>query len=339
MKQMGLIKPVLFIAIFAVAMIAQEWALRFALPDYDPAQQVRFLPASDTAPILGEPNRRARQIKNTGDYNVAVNFNQYGFRDSKDVSSGTAEDIYLVGDSYSFGWGVEEEQTAAAQLQKLLGKTVFNLSIPSGIDGYESLLNHARKLGADVKRAIVFITMENDLCVCAPPIAKTPMADAPTGRSMLGEIKEYMTAHSALYLSVTSWVQQTTLLKSLFIRLGLITPNLDAARGDAISDAAIVASVRRTAQLASRFEAMVVIAPARTLWWGDDETRIAASRIHKDFVDQLQAAGVDAIDLKPVFERTDKPLSLFFTYDPHWKPATHKLIAEAVADQLPEKWR
>lgn len=333
------LKPVIFVAIFLLAMVGQEWALRFALPDYNPAAHIRFIEGKNDRPTLGEANSKNRQIKNTGDYNVGINFNRHGLRDVKDVAIGTAQDIYLVGDSYSFGWGVEENQTAATVLQGKINRPVFNVSIPGDINEYELLLDYAGKLGAEVRRVILFITMENDLHDYSQQKPPAPAAPPPTGRPVLAKIKEYLTAHSATYLSVTSWIQRTTWLQSAFVQLGLIAPNLDAARGHEISDIAIATSAERVRQLASRFDTLIVVAPARSLWWGSDDNKAAAHRIHKSFVDRLRTTGQRMIDLKPVFERSEKPLSLFFTDDPHWRPATHALIAGALADQLPETWR
>ena len=51
----------------------------------------------------GPTGTTARQIKNSGDYNVSVRFNRHGFRDRQDVSTGHDEDIYVIGDSFRLG--------------------------------------------------------------------------------------------------------------------------------------------------------------------------------------------------------------------------------------------
>ena len=94
-----------FLLSTAIAVFIAEWSVRLALPVYDPAGHVVWQTHPRAGTVLGQPGTTARQIKNSGDYNVSVRFNRHGFRDRQDVSTGHARDIYLVGDSFAFGWG------------------------------------------------------------------------------------------------------------------------------------------------------------------------------------------------------------------------------------------
>ncbi|MFT7459833.1 MAG: hypothetical protein ACI909_002516, partial [Planctomycetota bacterium] len=67
------------------------------------------------------------------DFNVQYNINKYGFRgdESIDLQSNTRRRIAFVGDSFSFGLGVEDEDTFTAQLNRLHPEIEFlNLSVP-----------------------------------------------------------------------------------------------------------------------------------------------------------------------------------------------------------------
>src|SRR6476469_1532678 len=99
-----------------VALGILEIAVRLILPTYDPSGRVRFVRLSDGTPI-GLPDRVLRQVKNTGDYDVEVRFNSWGFRDDKPLTSAVSDDLFVVGDSFAFGWGVDTRDRFSDRLQ------------------------------------------------------------------------------------------------------------------------------------------------------------------------------------------------------------------------------
>src|SRR5262245_16628752 len=86
---------------------AMEAVARVACRPCDPSGGVAFAHLDGGTPI-GVPNTFGRQVKNTGDFDVSVAFNHLGFRDSKRIESATDGSLFVVGDSFAFGWGVEE---------------------------------------------------------------------------------------------------------------------------------------------------------------------------------------------------------------------------------------
>ena len=103
---------------FVGATFVAEYSVRLTLPKYDPAGHVSFYTDSVTGVLLGRPNSRTRQIKNSGDYDVEIAFNRHGLRDRRDIANGTARDLYVLGDSFAFGWGVEESERFSSLLEK-----------------------------------------------------------------------------------------------------------------------------------------------------------------------------------------------------------------------------
>jgi len=77
---------------------------------------------------LGFFNRPSIDVvfKNT-EYTTHVRTNSLGFRD--DEESLNDPDILLLGDSFLFGWGVEENETAAAALEELTGMKALNMGV------------------------------------------------------------------------------------------------------------------------------------------------------------------------------------------------------------------
>ena len=85
--------PLLASLNFISVLFIQEFVLRFVLPDFNPNHHIRFNKATDASPALGVQNATFRLVKNSGDYNVTVRFNEHGFRDTKNIKEdGTLTD-------------------------------------------------------------------------------------------------------------------------------------------------------------------------------------------------------------------------------------------------------
>jgi len=126
-----------------VALVLIEFLVRVFFPIYDPSGYVEFGHLPDGTPI-GPFGRVLRQVKNTGDYDVEVRFNAWGFRDGKLLTSATDGDVFVVGDSFAFGWGVEAVDRFSDQLETILNRPVFNIAIPgTDFDGYDRLIRYA----------------------------------------------------------------------------------------------------------------------------------------------------------------------------------------------------
>jgi len=328
--------PVVLLAV-AVSGLAAEFAVRLAQPELDPARHLRFEEPRNGLPTLGPRNTEQRQIKNTSDFNVIVRFNRYGLRDSKDLATSTEEDIFLVGDSFTFGWGVKENERISERLQALDGRRVFNLSIPTGFDGYEKLLDYAAGNGAKVKNVIIAVSMETDLGIYDKASAPKDAAPAPPSGAgnILAWLKGYLTQSSALYVLTTTLIHRAPALKAVAVGAGLLTPNLEGVRKYEFSQQVIESSARRLQEIAVRFNTTVVVLPSRALWAGDHQT--VEGRRHSTFVKRILDLGLDVIDLRTAFEAGGNPLIYHFTNDPHWTPRGHALAAKALAAHFKTK--
>lgn len=321
---------VIFLVVFFSVM---EFSIRLAVPEYNPATHLEF---SWRTPglILGQPGARKRQIKNTGDFNVEVRFNQYGLRDSEDLARATSHDFIIVGDSFVFGWGVEEQQRVGEQLAALIGRQVFNVAVPGDLDTYDKLISYALGKCAQPPRVILAVSLETDVATystVAPETSATPQ-HAP----WLGTAKVFLTQHSAVYFLLTQQIHQTQSLRDIAVRLGLIDPNLQHDAGRLASDAAVAATAARVVDIATRNAATVVLLPSRYIWFGDNQD--ALSRTHDTLADAIHTAGVNILDLKQVFEADGQPLHYHFEHDGHWRPEGHAKAAAALARHLKERY-
>ena len=311
--------------------------VRVFFPTYDPSGQVEFV-VSPSGLILGVPNQHLRQTKNTGDYDVGVRINVYGFRDAKDIATARFGDIVVVGDSFAFGWGVEEHQRFSNVLQNLLQRKIFNIAIGStNFEHYDNLLKYAESLGARIDNVVIAVCMENDLFAYGTsrqPVRQGEKRDDASysmrAVALLKNTKDWLTHNSALYRMFTTAVQQRPWLKDLAIRAKVLIPNLDGISTNAYSPEVIERSADRLAEIAGRYKhAVILIIPSRALWVGNN--RSVENRVHRAFTAALAARHLDVTDMRAVFESGGQPLSNHFRNDGHWNSKGHRLAAEALA--------
>lgn len=325
-KHRGVLSVVLAVLVGVVAGLGlAEGLTRLLFPAFDPSGRFEFTYPLGSL-VLGQPGTEARQIKNTGDYDVSVHINSHGLRDANDVATAGSDDILVVGDSFTWGWGVEAQDRFSDQLQIFTGRRTFNLSTPTDIDGYAALLAYAKTLGSRAGRVVVAVCMENDLRLYRYTREGQPPPDGGA------ELKEWLSGHSALYLLAVTAVQQTPWLRHVAVKAGMIVPNLEGIAKNEYDPAIIEASANRLRGIAERYRALVVLIPSRALWVGN--ARAVEDRVHTAFVVALQRRGIDVLDLQPVLEAQGDPLSYHFANDGHWNPRGHALAAHAISQHL-----
>ncbi len=107
-----------------------------------------------------------------GEYAIAVTTNRDGMRDyRRDYAPGKQQGVYriaLIGDSFVFGFGVQDSETVAARLEGALNRqrgrkyAVLNFGVP-GYGQAEELLNYENKVRRFAPDAAVLFYFSNDL--------------------------------------------------------------------------------------------------------------------------------------------------------------------------------
>src|SRR5260221_2445803 len=262
-----LVKIAATICAALLGLMIVEGVVRIAAPDYNPHRRVAFTVLPDGTPI-GPRSVERRLVKNTGDYNVVVRFNSLGFRDSKSLQVSGADSVFVVGDSFAFGWGVEEPLRFSNLLEERLGRLVFNVSTSTAdFHGYDRLLRYAEQNGARIGTLIVGVCMENDLREYGPD------EPAPAGLARVPGVKAYLTERSAIYGLAAVAVHRTPWLERAGTRTGLLAPNLAAVAGLDASDDAVKSSAGRLRRLVAGRRSFILIVPSRGLWTGTDAQR------------------------------------------------------------------
>lgn len=352
-KFAGIKRVIINIGIFlisgAVCFVVLEFLIRALFPGYDPSMMVKFY-YNDNGVLLGEKNSTSHHWMKAGDFNVTVRFNQYGLRDVKDLKRSTAHDIFVVGDSFSFGHGVEETKRYSNLLESMLGFPVYNISIPTDFDGYEKLIEYAQQHGAIIKNLIIGVCMENDLknyqespntslvqgdveevSEISPYYNKVKKADFFHLKIFLGE-------KLALYNVLISIFHRNAFLREIAVKSGIIDKYADGINLMVYSEEILGSSYKRLQKLRINREiphVTVLIIPSRALWLGDNQE--IESKVHHHFVSLLKQQSFDVVDMRSLFEKSGNPFQHHFTHDGHWNELGHRRAAEALFSYLNRK--
>ena len=324
-----ILNSTLLMASTIFCLIILDFGVRFIMPHYDPSGHINFMLNRDGVPISMRKGS-FRQIKNTGDYNVLININSLGLREQKLLEKSTSNDYFVVGDSFSFGWGVEEEERFSNILDGLLlNSKVFNISIPTDFDGYRKLISYAKKNGATINKLIVGVTMENDIQNYNDRLEGGPgRAFAPLDKLNLLWIKSFLHKNSASYFLLTSIIQQTPKLRDLLQKLGLIEDNLKVVKNLTYNKERVKQSAIILKSISNKIKTLILLIPSRGLWVGNRKNKQIADQLHKSFISEIKKLNIDYIDLRDKIELSGNPMNLHFKHDGHWTKEAHKIAAD-----------
>jgi hypothetical protein len=315
-----------------LSLVILEFSLSKLLPRFNPSSRFAFYYNPDGV-ALGPKNFRGHQVDNSGDFNVTISINKYGFRDIKDFSTSTYHDIFVVGDSFSFGEGVEENERFSNLIESKLKIPVFNISIPGNFNDYEKYLKYAQANGAKIKNIIIGVCMENDLWDYSSNKEKQdPYKISEKRASMLVDIKEYLTKHSTTYFTIAWIAKHNVYLRQLFIKLGIIFDIPEVINKSYFNESILNSSALKLKQVANGFKTIVLIIPSRSLWLGDNKE--IESAVHNEFVSLVRNQGLDVVDMRPILEASGNPLQYYFPNNGHWKIQGHALAAEAITAHI-----
>jgi hypothetical protein len=321
-------KLVLLAVTLGFCLVLLELAVRWLFPYFCPSAQVPFRLISKGL-ATGPAGQTVRMATPKGDYNSVLRFDADGFRDSKLVSESKESDWFALGDSYTMGWGVEDNEIYSYQLEQELRSNniplrVFNIAIPDNIIGYGRLLRYAESRGAKVRRLVVGICMENDLLDYSNGRGAWDLVEMPTGR-LKEKLRGWFKEHSALYIAASYELQKIPLTRRLLQKAG-VARSIDELTGYNEWNPKILQTSRdELVKLVAGREAIILIIPSRNLWHGDHQA--TEQRVHEAFVQMLREAGLTVVDVRPMIQATGNPLGCYFKTDPHWNARGHAVAA------------
>lgn len=333
-------KLVLASVTLIVGLALMEGGARLVMPQWRDADSSRFmarvgLPDGRTA-NGGRAGFDGYFAQNNGDFRVHIRLDDKGFRNDQ---APQAEAIWIAGDSFAFGWGVERQDTFGAVIGDALRRPVYSIA-SSGTDvcGYRLMLDRAND-GAKAAAVVLGLTLENDLgdySFCNDAVVTAEQtAQTFTVPTELGGVKGTLTQFSALYNLVAAIVKRSPLLVSILQEARLIARENSVGvhvggHSAAELDSTIgqVLAFHRSLPPGTPF--VVLLIPARFEYLSDGEPW---RQDRQGILDRLRRAGITVVD--PYQYLVQSGLAkVHFSHDGHWSPLGHRIAGEAVAAVL-----
>ena len=330
-------------AIGLVLLVAvSEVVLRVSMPNWREFHGGWFMettkvPAHGVV-VVGRAGFDGHFAQNNGDFRVRIRINDFGLRNPDPVSVADGR-IWVVGDSMTFGWGVEEDEMYSSVLARLSDQPTYNVASPGAdVCGYQALI--ARMPESLRPRAVVVgLVLEND--VAFVDCQKTFRAQeqmgieaGSDGTPLLPTVKQLLTRHTALYNFFAVALKRVDVVRETLIATGLVARE-HAFRPPALGADVAAAADRTAEELAALRTALpagtpmvVLVVPGRfEVRDGDPLYR----SVRQGLVAALDRRGIAVVDPFEAF-RAAGFQATHFTHDGHWSPLGHRVAARALAD-------
>ena len=319
--------------------VASEGILRIAMPNWREYHSARFMTVTsvpgygDTS--MGRPGFDGWFSQNNGDFRAHIHINDFGLRNNEPVAAADNR-IWILGDSMSFGWGVERNESYDQILAGRFGFPTYNIATPgSSVCGWQSLYARMPKQ-LHPAAIVVGLTIENRVVIldCAANARHAP-AQGSFDISSLSwtEIKYSMTQHFALYNFLAVSLKRVDLAAAVLEKIGVINRPQGLPH---VPDAAKVPKmIESTANEIRRLRAMtpadrpflVVLFPSRFEIRDDNEH---FRRKRSGVAAALSRHDIPTLDLLSEFKAAGFA-STHFTHDGHWNAKGHRIAGEAIA--------
>jgi hypothetical protein len=310
-----------------LTLLLGEGVVRLVLPDWVPSTD-RLLWSHDET--LGWAHPPGMQGRHAGwSWDVAVRINGHGLRDVEhDYGTSSRRRVLILGDSFGWGFGVEQEDTISARLgERCPDSEIINASVPGyGTDQqYLYWRDEGQRYSPDVVVLMVYVNdfLSNDC---------DHMMGYPKPRFVLRngalELVNTPVPRQGVIERSYTWLAGSSALASLFFGVTGLTGWVEMLGCDAPDPAVTVELVRRLSRevrhAGSSFRLLLV--PWEEV--GGDK-----------FVEFFRAIGSSAkvrvIDLAPVFtEARSDGTQLTLDGDYHWNAAGHDVAAGELARHL-----
>lgn len=287
------------------------------------------------------------------DYSVPLRTNALGLRGPALPARSGAPRWLALGDSFTLSVQVREEQTFAARLARRLGVEVWN----AGVDGYstwQATGRYERLAGAtEPDGALLLFFTGNDLVDNAEfPRRLQSVAGlrpgAPVAVPTRSAAERWLLGHSFLYgrwrvlrRARAMASGQDPMLPLWRKELLIFHQDGRAALEGSLEHTRAALSGLRDAARAHGDALLVAVAPPAFVvepervgptfsMVGLDPAGAALDAPAQELGRALDALGIQRCDLTEALRR-ERARGLYFTYDGHWTPEGHELVAEALA--------
>lgn len=322
-----------------------EVVLRVAMPNWREYSSAWFMTPVHTpgyaTVTLGRPSFDGYFSQNNGDFRSRIRINESGLRNDESVAAANGR-IWVIGDSMSFGWGVDRERIYTQVIGDVIEAKTYNVAGPgTNACGWRAI--YARMPKDVVPAAVVVgLTIENRMkvydCDAEVRVAEEAIHRPPPAPG-LGELldlmttKMFLTAHSALYNFFAVSLKRVRLIEKGLSAMGLVRSTELVLHANHSSDEAY-RMVETTADALKGLKGMVppdvpflvVLFPAR-FEIRDGNTYFRDMRLAE--AEALNARGIKTLDLFPQFKQAGLE-GTHFAHDGHWSEPGHRIAGEAI---------
>jgi len=269
---------------------------------------------------------------NNLEFSSTIHTNSLGFRD--DEVSLQNPDVLFLGDSYVWGWGVEEQDDVEKQYEKITGKKALNLGVP----GYGSIqemlmLFKWAKVAPPAGKSIVLFFCANDIY----DNENTSFGAFPYFKETNGHISLSSPTEEGFnqwQVAVDKWSIKGNMAKNFIMAYYCLNvlKNMqvkDLYQGNQTDSSkinggkAFMIVAKDLAEFSSKNQCpitLVYVPPAAYY-------RNGATDKSLDLVSKVcSKLGFRFLDLSKVLEKSD-----YYPIDQHWKTSGHKKAAVAIA--------
>jgi lysophospholipase L1-like esterase len=333
-----------------------------------------------SAPILSDPYRHHKFVTKTRsqfrgqEYQYTQTINNLGFR-GPDINLTNVKDRYrilMLGDSFTMGKGVSDDQTFSALLEKSLNKDhkvqVFN----AGVDSYAPILSYFQltKDLPQLKSDLVILNLDMSDLIQEAAYRKKAVYGA--NGEILGiegrkedskpplrtRFRDWVDQHLYITRTIFFFIEEGEKRPDISIRNVVISPNFVTLRHTLADD-----SIDRTEQWENLFSSILKIKQycdkngmqfLLTIYpWGhqvnDKEwipgrfrfiakgSKISDKSIHT--IEQLSKQnGIELLNVFPAFRSYSGSAPLYYSIDMHWTEAGHQIMARELEEYIRQKY-
>ena len=324
------------VGVILLAFVA-EGVLRIAMPHWQEFYSGWFMRTVDVPNhgmlTTGRPGFDGYFAQNNGDFRVRIQVNDFGLRNPEPAAEAGGR-VWFVGDSMTFGWGVERNEIYSAVAGRLGKFPTYNVASPgTNVCGYQALVARMPD-GARPRAVIVGLILENDIAAydCRKAAREAPPAEKMSATGL----KVFLTRNTALYNFFAVSLKRVGFVRDTLTALGLIAKEHAYTR--ALSESGMAAATERTAAeievirnaLPAGMPFAVLITPARFEVRDGD---VFYRKLRQSMLAELAKRRIPAIDPVKAFTNAGfKPTH--FAHDGHWSPLGHALAGQAAAEWL-----
>ena len=300
---------------------------RILVPEFNTSIDLKYEKRLDDDVSVGKPFSSYRQKKNTGDYNVNIEFNSLGLRDSIIPSQADQLSWIALGDSTTFGHGISEGYRFSDILREEFDIPTVNVASPTDFEGYITLLNYIKASGSKLNKLIIGASMETDIKNYESRFKNVGRSDA------FVKFKRILTKYSTAYNYITTAVHTDPNMKAFAIKIGFIKSNSDGIFLTDYNIDSIKSSANKVVEVSQGYDTIVLLIPSRKLWIGSKYEKDIALKIHNKFIELLISNDLIVVDMKKILEK-EIPIKYYFKNDGHWNNDGHRAAAIALRNEI-----